>query len=354
MNKPNAATLTIHIAAWMAVFLSPLMFINHGNGVSASQFMFIGVAQATLLVAFYANYFWLTPHYYMQGRKKMFWTTNIAMILLLGIGLHYWMEYGRALIENGHAAPPHIKQNPQRYFFMLRDMFNILITAILATTIRLAGRWKESERARHEAEAARSAAELKNLRAQINPHFLLNTLNNIYALTAFNTDKAQNAIMELSKLLRHMLYNNEERFVSLKSEVGFLANYVNLMKIRLAANVEVNMSVDIPDDDTIKIAPMIIISLIENAFKHGVSASGHCFINITIHACPDRIECLIENSNHPKTAADRSGHGIGLKQVAKRLDLLYPDKYEWTSGKNADHTIYSSKITIYDTIMHNN
>ena len=215
----------------------------------------------------------------------------------------------------------------------------------MATAIILAQRWEHHEKARREAEAARTDAELKTLRNQINPHFLLNTLNNIYALTAFDAPKAQEAIQELAKMLRHLLYDYEQPTVPLKDEVEFLQNYINLMKIRLPESVKVDYQLTIANSQ-LPVAPMIFISLVENAFKHGVSPTEPSFISIHIEADQQQITCDIRNSNHPKTASDRSGHGIGLKQVQRRLELAYPKRYTWQQGVSSDGKTYSSSITI--------
>jgi sensor histidine kinase YesM len=215
-------------------------------------------------------------------------------------------------------------------------------------------RWQHNEDARLEAEAARADAELKNLRSQINPHFLLNTLNNIYALTAFDQQRAQDAIQQLSKMLRHMLYHNQIDKVTITEEIQFLENYVNLMKIRLPQNVDVKFTTHIQDRE-LKIAPMMTISLVENAFKHGISTTEPSFINIDVTTSIERegddgvrniITFNIKNSNFPKTQKDRSGHGIGLNQVQRRLDLAYPNRYEWTKGLCDEGKNYQSIIKI--------
>jgi len=125
----------------------------------------------------------------------------------------------------------------------------------------------------------------------------------------------------------------------------FLENYISLMKIRLSANVEVTFAhnVEMPG---VRIAPLIFISLIENAFKHGISPTEQSFVHIEINATDHDINCRIENSNHPKSNQDRSGHGIGLNQVQRRLDLAYPNHYKWVKGTNEDGTIYTSAIHI--------
>ena len=175
---------------------------------------------------------------------------------------------------------------------------------------------------------------------------MLNTLNNSYALIAFDSDKAQIAVQELSKLLRHLLYDNQQPFVSLAKEMDFIYNYIELMRIRLSSNVKVETHFNIEKDSRTLVAPLIFISLIENAFKHGISSTEPSFISISFSESDDLLECVIVNSYHPKGEQDKSGSGIGLEQVRKRLELLYPGKYLWKQGISEDKKTYSSKIII--------
>lgn len=187
---------------------------------------------------------------------------------------------------------------------------------------------------------------MKNLRNQLNPHFLLNTLNNIYALIAFDSDKAQAAVQELSRLLRHVLYDNQQNFVALGKEMDFIRNYIELMRIRLASNVTVETQIDVRADSRTEIAPLIFISLIENAFKHGISPTESSFIRIHFSESPGQVCCEIANSYHPKSQADKSGSGIGLEQVRKRLELTYPGQYEWKQGVSDNGKEYKSILVI--------
>ena len=216
----------------------------------------------------------------------------------------------------------------------------------LSVAIRMSLRWSSTELARREAVKSRTEAELKNLRNQLNPHFLLNTLNNIYALTAFDTEKAQQAIQELSKLLRYVLYDNQETYVPLTKEVDFIQNYIELMRIRFSSQVKISTHFQIRPDSQSPVAPLLFISLIENAFKHGVSPAGPSFIDITIMEEGNKIHCVIRNSNYPKNATDKSGSGIGLEQVRKRLELLYAGHYQWQQQVSLDQKEYSSILTI--------
>ena len=146
-------------------------------------------------------------------------------------------------------------------------------------------------------------------------------------------------------MLRHVLYDYEQPTVPLKDEVEFMKNYISLMKIRLPESVQVKADFHIVDSQ-LRVAPMIFISLVENAFKHGISPTEPSFVSIAVDATEEEIVCDIQNSNHPKTASDHSGHGIGLQQVQRRLDLSYPNRYEWLRGISDDSKTYCSKIII--------
>ncbi len=336
----------LHVAFWAFMFLSPLSYMR-GRDVSMLHYLMNCMAPLLLMVMFYANYLWLTPRLFVTGKHRYFLLINLLLVVLLGIGLHYWMDLSRDLFVQGRPRP-HEPLAIDEVLFVLRDIINLAIFAAVGTALVLAQRWQHNEQARHDAEAARTEAELKTLRNQINPHFLLNTLNNIYALTAFDAPKAQEAIQELAKLLRHLLYDNDQPTVPIEEEIAFLQHYINLMKIRLPQSVKVETHFNIADPQQ-RIAPMIFISLIENAFKHGVSPTIPSFIDIHIEATKQHIICDISNSYHPKTASDHSGHGIGLQQVQQRLDLSYPGCYTWQHSVSEDGKTYSSRINIHQT-----
>ena len=230
----------------------------------------------------------------------------------------------------------------------LRDILNFIFAIIVAYYIRSREHIAQLQQLRQQAETAQRDAELRSLRNQISPHFLLNTLNNIYALAGISTERTKDAIMQLSKMLRHMLYDNQAELVTLSSEVEFIRSYVDLMRLRQAQNVKVETLFNIkPGGDTM-VAPLLFISLVENAFKHGVSANEPCMISIKMTENEESIICDISNSNHPKQSNDRSGHGVGLELVQQRLDMVYPDRYSWIKGVGADglyHSIMEIKIT---------
>ena len=329
-----------HVALWAFLFLSPLTYWR-GTGIRFVQYLMYCMQPLMLVIIFYSNYLYLAPKFFVAGKHRYDLLINLVMITTFGIALHYWTDYA----NNLYGVHVRFDDAISDVTNILRDCLNFAIFAGGSTALALARKWFTADQKLQESEAARAKAELYNLRSQINPHFLLNTLNNIYALTAINQERAQDAIQQLSKMLRHMLYDNQESSVALSDELQFLENYISLMKIRLSANVEVTFAhnVEMPG---VRIAPLIFISLIENAFKHGISPTEQSFVHIEINATDHDINCRIENSNHPKSNQDRSGHGIGLNQVQRRLDLAYPNHYKWVKGTNEDGTIYTSAIHI--------
>ena len=338
MNKHIAGLC--HVALWAFLFLSPLTFWR-GTGIRFVQYLMYCMQPLMLMIVFYANYLYLAPRFFVAGKHRYDLLINLVMITTFGIALHYWTDYA----NNLYGVHVRFDDAISDVTNILRDCLNFAIFAGGSTALALARKWFTADQKLQESEAARAKAELYNLRSQINPHFLLNTLNNIYALTAIDQERAQDAIQQLSKMLRHMLYDNQESSVALSDELQFLENYISLMKIRLSANVDVTFThnVEVPG---VRIAPLIFISLIENAFKHGISPTEQSFVHIEINATDHDINCRIENSNHPKSNQDRSGHGIGLNQVQRRLDLAYPNRYKWVKGTNEDGTIYTSAIHI--------
>lgn len=326
------------------MFITPLPYLR-GTDFSLLHYAMNSMPPLLMMVVFYINYLWLAPKCFGTDKHRYYWLVNFTMVILLGIFLHYWLTQVHLLLGDHPLRAPYVQKFIDAVFFVLRNILILAISAAVATAVILAMRLQHNEEARLAAEATRVEAELKNLRSQINPHFLLNTLNNIYALTAIDSGRAQEAILQLSKLLRHVLYDNQESLVELSDEIQFLENYISLMKIRLSSDVDIMVDVDIPEQP-VRVAPLIAVSLIENAFKHGVSPTEPSFIHIAIKATPEQVVFDIGNSNYPKTEKDRSGHGIGLQQILHRLDLSYPGRYEWNRGVSADGKSYRSVIRL--------
>ena len=344
------------IVLWLPLFLVPIIYSPFGL-FSWQESLYQYIVPLSMMIVAYVNYFVFAPKL-LKGDEREFWIYNVILILFLSVAQHEWLYYTgteRYIISFSYQLLLQSEEENinSHLFFITRNIFNLSICAGAATSVLMAQRWSKAEEEKREAETAMTKAELINLRQQVNPHFLLNTMNNIYALTAFDTEKAQKAIIDLSKMLRHILYDYQQPYVSLKEEVEFLNNYIELMMIRLPDNVDIKRECNLPEPCNIQVAPMIFISLLENAFKHGISPSHKNFIHILLDANDERIVFAIENSHHPKTKEERSGHGIGLKQVERRLELAYPGKYQWKKKYDSKMNIYSSKIIIYDTKLYN-
>lgn len=349
-QKPHTQLLTetlIHVCIWLYVFISPFFF-HPGN----AEFNFLSYFRGFIFpmlacVIFYLNYFYLVPHFFLTDQKKRFFVFNIITILLITIMGDFMREMLPHPIFKHEYAPPVAFSPNVEIFMKLRGLLSYIFIAALATFVNLGKRWAALEDEHQKAELGRKEAELKNLKNQINPHFLLNTLNNIYALTAFAPAKAQNAIQELSKMLRYLLYENDANEVLLSKEIEFIQNYIQLMRIRLPERVKISTKFPEKFEGNPTIAPMILISLVENAFKHGISPTKDSFINIVIETKNGAIDFLVENSFYPKKNNDKTPGGIGFQQVERRLDLSYFNRHKWEKGYNEATNTYFSHIVFH-------
>lgn len=336
--------ITIHIISWFLIFFFPIMLTEWGTRIDWEQYLRHSFVPLCSCLVFYINYLHLVPRYLFQNSGYKFLTLNIIMIIGMSTILHFGQEF--LFPHPEHEFRPPMGPPPPRWMFLGSHLLIMAFVVGLSTALRISMRWQYTEERLIKAEREKTEAELKNLKNQLNPHFLLNTLNNIYALIVFDHNKAQEAVQELSKMLRHVLYDNQSALVSLEKELDFINNYISLMRIRLPKTVKVSVKLN-AGNKPLHIAPLIFISLIENAFKHGISPTEDSFINISIQGHPEgKIYCEITNSYFPKNETDKSGSGIGLAQVHRRLELSYPNSYEWTKGISADGKTYTSCITI--------
>jgi LytS/YehU family sensor histidine kinase len=225
--------------------------------------------------------------------------------------------------------------------FLMFLVLNCMVAAI-AIGIRHYIRTREIKQQLKDEKAKNTEAELAWLKNQINPHFLFNTLNNISSLTQIDPDAAQDAIAQLSDLLRYAMYETNKKTVPIQGEVEFMRNYISLMELRCNDKTEVTTTFDVQQN--IEIAPLLFISLIENAFKHGVSSSRPSKIDIRLLQNEDEIVFNCDNTNYPKDDADRSGSGIGLENTRRRLDLMYAGRYTWE--QKLEDNIYHVRIDL--------
>lgn len=346
-HRTGSLAIYIHIIAWVLLFTFPLIMESHSDGIRWKDYSWHLVMPTSFLIIFYVNYWVLVPKCLFRKERSRYLLYNALLIVGLVAFFHlYYMPAVQAYLAGNSATAQELPDphRPPRWAFVVKDCIVFTFVAGLGTVIRLSMQWQKAETARQEAEQSRMEAELNNLRNQLNPHFLLNTLNNIYALIMFDTPRAQEAVQELSRLLRYVLYDNQQRLVALPKEAEFIRNYIELMRIRMPANVTMDIDIGIDPSSKTMIAPLIFISLIENSFKHGISPTQPSHITIRLSEKDGLVTCHTGNSNHPKQSNDKSGSGIGLGQVRRRLDLIYPMRYRWTC--TADEKLYVSTLTI--------
>ena len=230
--------------------------------------------------------------------------------------------------------------------FLIFFVLNCVMAAI-AIAIRHFIRTRRIKQQLKEEKAKNTEAELAWLKNQINPHFLFNTLNNISSLTQIDADSAQDAIAQLSDLLRYAMYETNKKMVPIDGEINFMRNFIELMKLRCNEKTAINAQFDIQNNQ-LEVAPLLFISLIENAFKHGVSSNRPSSIDICLKEEEDRLVFTCDNTNYPKNDTDRSGSGIGLENTRRRLELVYHGRYEWEQSITPDN-IYHVRITLKTT-----
>ncbi len=227
--------------------------------------------------------------------------------------------------------PPELRKPPSKF---LIHFLILSVSYILAIVIEAFMFLKDKEEERVLTEKVNLQNELKLLKSQINPHFLFNSLNNIYALSAIDSNKTQQSISYLSDMLRYVLYECEQEVVPLKKEIEYIENYLKLYSLKSSKKYPITTEFNILNN-SISIAPMLFIPYIENALKHsGIEKIKDSFISIKIDADDNNIQFEVENSI-PKNAINKDDvGGIGLENVKKRLAILYPKKHQLTISEN--------------------
>lgn len=205
--------------------------------------------------------------------------------------------------------------------------FNLFFVVSTAISIKFYKRWNEKDFQEQKVQKEKVEAELQMLKTQINPHFLFNTLNSIYVLAMKQSELTANTVMKLSDILDYILYRIDTPKIAISNEIQIIESYIELEKIRFSNRVDLNFTIDLKSQG-IQIPPMLIIPLIENAFKHGVAKSVEkSWIKISIQETDGALNILVANSKTQSKADDKTG-GIGLMNVKKRLNLIYEENYQ--------------------------
>ncbi|MDE6311086.1 MAG: histidine kinase [Muribaculaceae bacterium] len=331
----------LQLAAWgVFILFAPLMiYLTSGNvGDACILYNILSGTITPCMLLYFINYYLLVPYlFFGHGKKKLwFFAANIAIWGTYYLFLVVWKFF---------PALPYLPEGA--WIGITAGAILILVLGIGSVGLALAIRNNQRTRAiklqLNEEKRRRTEAELLWLKNQLNPHFLFNCLNNISSLVYLDADKAQDCIGRLSDLLRYAVYESEKESVALHKEIEFIRNYIELMSLRCNEKATIEFDCSIENMD-MPVAPLIFISLIENAFKHGISAARESFVKISIREHDGVLTFACENSNNPKTATDRSGSGIGLVNTRKRLDMMTGADYSW--DQFSDESVFKVVITI--------
>ncbi len=313
-------SVLLHILAWTIFIILPMYFLVFYSQRDSTFLYRVYMQTFVYVLIFYINYIWLIPKIFIKGSKARYFITAALTIL----AFYLVIELANTYIFTNTPQDNKIPKPPLQW-----HIYNYLFTSSLITGfclgLKLTDKYMENEKQRKELEKERLNSELAFLKNQISPHFFFNTLNNIYSLVQINTDDAQKSILKLSKLMRYLLYETEHGNIQLSQEIEFMKNYLDLMKLRLTQKVELKVSFPEKYTDA-SIPPLLFIPFIENALKHGVSYRDHSFIHIAMEANEQEIRFTCANSIFTKTD-ETTDSGIGLENIKKRLNLLFPGKH---------------------------
>lgn len=298
------------------------------------------------MVATYVVIYFLMPRLLLQGKYAKFFIWLV--IVLLASGFIHWAS--ALYIEKPIFYPDEDWGGVGLWYFgkIVKSVTYIYPVVAIAVVIKLFKRWFAYQQTAQHLKEEKLHAELKFLKAQIHPHFLFNTLNNLYALTLKKSESAPDVVLRLSDLLNYMLYECNATWVHLKKEVELLGNYIELEKIRYGSRLDIVYKIRGDLDDKM-IAPMLILPFVENSFKHGVSEETHgAWVSIDITVANDEMVLKVDNSKSNFRSEDAQDYraGIGLNNVKRRLELLYPNNHELKTIESDDTYLIVLKLNL--------
>lgn len=313
-----------HIAFWLAFFIfelisQPLYFVP-----LEVRFVFYGIQLPAILLPAYINLYSLIPHFLLK-RKFLFYLIFFLIFSLLGA------EWSRRLILFGmeyvepdlHTMTPVPYYNYGGLFYTIGSVITVMTATTMIKTLKL---WYKKEHLAERLQKEKQEAELKFLKNQINPHFLFNTLNNIYALTLRQSKEAPNMVLKLSAMLDYLIYDSNVVEISLKKEIECLQNYLSIEKMRYGDRLNLSFHIRGNYKESY-IAPILLLPLVENSFKHGMDDEiGEGWISLDLEVSPELICFKVENTK--ANSFKKKKGGIGLKNLRKRLALIYGKKHQ--------------------------
>lgn len=318
-----------HSLFWLLSFVITIQFFSN-NGIKKIDIIYTVIFHFTLVASVYLNLKWFFP-YFFKKRKFAYY----AILLMVSCIL---FSFANQFVFNN--VVDYIF--PGYYFISVYSFFDLLkfhtVYAIIALLLKVALEWFTQEDAKYKLtiiEKEKAEIELKVLRAQVNPHFLFNSLNVLYSLVLKKSDESPDAIIKLSDILRYVIYDSNKDYVTLKEEIKLISDYLSLQKFRIDSNSKVDFKFDVKDGN-LKIAPMLILPLVENSFKHGIKGDiDQTYVEIYLKANQDEIRFEIENNKGISEQIEKDEHsGIGLSNIKNRLNLIYPNKHVFELKEN--------------------
>ncbi|OJJ15078.1 hypothetical protein BKI52_40135 [marine bacterium AO1-C] len=303
------------LLVFLITYLMYLVMQQVQKPITGKMLLLNIIATLSTLIPIYFNHLFLVRRYFDRGR----FTKYIIIFILLGLGISFLS----VLIDPGEKVFGKVLDFRQR--FILASFGNIMIL-LVGLTILLAKRSIIQTPKKLKNQILIQEMEMKLLKAQLNPHFLFNSLNNIYALSLDSLPETSDMILKLSELMRYQLQSSKKEMVPLEDELSFIRNYVDLERIRLTERADVRLQIE-GEGVQAKIAPMLLIPFIENSFKHGIDTLEESFINIYLKIEDHKLTFVTENSI-PSKKRSKISTKTGLDNTRRRLDLLYKKQYD--------------------------
>ena len=336
-NK-NILAILMHTGFWSLVFLWPLLSLDDNSRI---QYLINRnwLSTCSLVIVFYINYFVLVDRCFFKKKKILFYFVNVLLI----IGILFIVNYVLKLdVFNPIINGVRMREVRSDTVSFIQLVLPLILGVGMCVGLKINKKWSENELLLQKVKQAQLDAEIKYLRYQIQPHFLFNTLNNIYSLIDSSPNIAKTSVHSLSKMMRYLLHDSVENKVSLVKEIDFLERYINLMQLRVSSNLTLEKSFPIINQP-IQIAPLLLITFVENAFKHGIDAVQSSYIKIKLTIENHRIHYSVINSSFPQNK-NITESGIGLENLKKRLELLYPNRFELIEKE--EDNFYTAKLIL--------
>lgn len=335
-TRRNLLTIAIHILGWIGFYI--LTIVSSPEFHENKQLDILPRLLYTLeiVIFFYINYFILMPKLFTKRKFAYYIVLVLVLAFIFSVlgelifSLRHMFSHAPGMMPGQdpdmmNGPRPEMRHGPPP-FSMFRGLSVYFLVLVVSSAIRVTQEWLKNERQKKELENDKLKAELASLKSQINPHFIFNVLNNICSLARKKSDQTEEVIIKLSQLLRYNLYNFEDDKVFLDEEIQYIRDYIDIQKIRLQDNVQINFEVK-GNTEGVRIEPLLFMPFIENAFKHGVNNIKKDTIGLFIETFPGTVHFYIKNSFIENTRQKEKYEGRGLNNAYRRLNLLYPSQH---------------------------